>query len=244
MKIGQMSIRGKLSELADYMQLDISGLTADLVMDKYIKYYNLNNQQPIPVILHGDWQKNGASENNILDRVNEYIEIFHRLQSITDVIGITIHPPFRRKVDWDNFVGCCEYLENNGLNVFVENRSNNRIYLSTPEEIIAFSKNRTMTIDIPQLFISCGYDNVTMSDVLEKINVKNVNEVHLANVKKDGKHTFVGRKLSDGIISSNNIYKLLREDRYITLEILGGNNMFQEQLEEIKTYTSRFCLEN
>lgn len=236
MKIGQMSIRGKISELADYMQLDISGLSAELAMDKYMKYYHLNNQQAIPVILHGDWQKNGASENNIADRLNDYIAIFNSLKSITEVIGIAIHPPFRKKVEWDKFIECCDFLKVNGLNVFVENRSNPKIYLSTPDEIIAFSKDRKMTIDLPQLFISCGYDNVKLGEFLETLNEQNVAEVHLANIKKSEKHTFVGRKLSDGMISSENLYKLLREDRYITLEILGGNNMFKVQFEQVKAH--------
>lgn len=234
MKIGQMSIRGKNSELADYIQLDICGLTSELAMNKYLRYYSLNNEKHIPVILHGDWQKNGASENNILERIDEYLDIFNMLKKVTAVLGITIHPPFRKKVDWNDFLSACDVLESNGLEVFVENRSNAKIYLSTIDEILEFSKTRKMTIDIPQLFISCGYDNVKMNEVLIELNGYKVSEVHLGNLKRDGKRTFVARKLNDGNISEENLYLLLLEDRYITLEILGGNAVFKNQLEVIK----------
>ena len=50
--IGIMSIRGKLSDKADYLQLDICGLSANEALDRYISY-NTN----LPIILHGDWTK-------------------------------------------------------------------------------------------------------------------------------------------------------------------------------------------
>lgn len=53
MKFGQMNIR-KVSGKADYVQLDICGLTVEEALDKYKIY------APLPVILHGDCTKKGT----------------------------------------------------------------------------------------------------------------------------------------------------------------------------------------
>ena len=55
-----------------------------------------------------------------------------------------------------------------------------------------------MTIDIPQLYISCGYNQKELLKTLSRINMTNVKEIHLANIKRDSSHTYVGRKLNDG----------------------------------------------
>lgn len=226
MKIGQMSFP-KLSSKADYIQLDVCGLTAQQSVDRY-KSYGTN----LPVILHGDWEKKGNSENNIESRLHDYIEIIEALIDETAIIGLTMHPTYRKKVSFDDFQRFCGTITlNTGVSVFIENRSNQKIWLSTPEEIIRFSHIHAMTIDVPQLYISCGYDQVNFMETLKQINWDNVQEVHLANIKRQPPRTFVARKLDDGELDMADIFNYLKDVPCITLEILGGVPTFDAQVE-------------
>lgn len=226
MKFGQMSFP-RLSEKADYLQLDICGLTADEAIARY-EAYGLS----IPVVLHGDWTKKGHSENNVGSRWQEYVQIILRLKELTSVLGFTIHPPFRKKVPMKEFLDFCFKIQaRSGVEVWIENRSNSKIWLSNPDEIIEFSKNHPMTIDIPQLYISCGYNNERLIEVLLQIEWKNVREMHMANVKRTEKNTFVGRKLRDGEIELDAFFLLFIDVPYWTFEILGGVPTFESQVE-------------
>lgn len=222
MKIGQMSLKG-LSNKCDYIQLDICGLTKEEALNKY-RNYGTNK----PIILHGDWdKKSGLSENNLRERYNEYLKIIFTLKNETEILGITIHPPYRSKFTLDEITEICDNLSKEAdTPVFVENRSNKRINLSNPNEIIEYSKNYLMTIDIPQLYISCGYNEDKLIETLEKINMNNVKEIHFANILRTEKNSFVARKINDGNIDLNRVIKYLPIDSYYTLEILGGVKTF------------------
>lgn len=223
MKFGQMNIR-KVSGKADYVQLDICGLTVEEALDKYKIY------APLPVILHGDWTKKGQSENNVLSRYKEYIQIILALQQVTVVYGITIHPPSKKKMGWHIFKSLCTRVEEEtNCPVFVENRSNSRLHVSFPEEVVELSHEVKMTIDIPQLFIACGYDKSCFIGTLENMNWKNVKELHLANLKKTEKNTLVARKLNDGLLNYEEVLSYLPNDAFVTLEILGGVPTFETQ---------------
>ena len=226
MLIGQMSIP-KISDKADYLQLDVCGLDVESAVDRYVKY-----NTDLPVIIHGDWAKKGASENNLAKRVDDYINIINSLKEITTIYGITIHPPTRKTMTLSVLKDYCNKIkQDTGVNVFVENRSNQRIWLSKSEEIIEFSKDNLMTIDIPQLYISCGYDEDKLIETLQLINMDNVSEIHLANILKKEKNTFVARKLNDGDLNIEKICKYLNKTSFYTLEILGGVNNFEIQKE-------------
>lgn len=229
MKVGQMSLRN-VSDKCDYIQLDICGLNKEEALDKY-KKYNSNK----PIILHGDWTKNGASENNIKERYKDYIDIINSLKKETEILGITIHPPFKRKVSLDDFSDICNIIyKETGVLVFVENRSNKRIHLSSPEEIINYSKNHLMTIDIPQLYISCGYKEGLLIETLKDINMNNVKEIHFANILRTEKNSFVARKIDDGELNLDDILNYLPSDIYYTLEILGQVKTFDEMYDLLK----------
>lgn len=224
MKFGQMSF-SKLSEQADYLQLDICGLDVSSATEKYLSY-----KKDIPVILHGDWTKKGFSENNLKDRLDEYIKIILTLNNMTEVLGITIHPPSRNKMSLNELVACCKRLKTEtGVNVLVENRSSHKLLLSSKEEVIEFSKAHSMTIDIPQLYISCGYDEDELLKTLSLMSKDNIKEVHLANIVRKENRTFVARKLDDGILNIHNILEYLNPNAYYTLEILGGVPIFEKQ---------------
>lgn len=239
MKIGQMSFP-RLSNNADYLQLDVAGLTVEEAINKY-KNYNTD----LPIILHGDWEKRsknipkGTSENNLDIRYKDYIDMINKLKDLTNVLGITIHPTKRNKMSLEeNLKYIKEISLKTNIDVFIENRSSKLLNLSLPEEIIECSQNNLMTIDIPQLYISCGYNYELLIDILKKLNMDNIKEFHLANIKRNGSHTFVGRKLND-LDCELNISEIMRkipitDNTFITLEILGGINVFDNMKSFLK----------
>ncbi|PLS19560.1 hypothetical protein CVD28_03845 [Bacillus sp. M6-12] len=231
MKFGQMSLP-RLSDQADYIQLDICGLNAKESVDRYLAY-----KTNLPVILHGDWEKKGNSENNIGSRLVDYVDIINGLRQQTEIIGFTMHPTFRKKVPFEEFLFFCDELtKDTGVPVFIENRSNQKIWLSTPEEIIDFSHKHDMTIDLPQLFISCQFNEELFVETLKKIHWINVKELHMANIKRQAPRTFVARKVEDGELKIHNIISIFESVPYCTIEILGGVPTFDSQVEILKSY--------
>jgi hypothetical protein len=229
MLFGQMSI-SQVSGMADYIQLDICGLSAEEAVHRYLAY-----QTQLPVILHGDWEKKGNSENNIEKRLVDYMDIINGLLQHTEILGFTMHPTFRKKVAFEEFLFFCnEITKDTQVPVFIENRSNQKIWLSTPEEIISFSQEHTMTIDLPQLFISCQFNHETFIDTLQRIHWTNVREVHMANIKRQPPRTFVARRLTDGLLDIPSILPFISTVPYVTLEILGGLTTFEDQVEYVK----------
>lgn len=225
-KVGQISNRfDKYSKNLDYLQLDICGIKAIDISNKIENILEKNNQIK-EVLLHSDWTKKGCSENNFPHRLYEYIEIKEILKKYVKVSGITLHPMFRNKIKVEDFIDKVNVL-NKHINVFIENRSNSRILFSKPNEIIELSQNMNMTLDIPQLFISCNYNKDEYTKTLDSINWDNIKEIHLANIQKKDKNTFVGRQLDDGILDIDILNKRIT-DQYITLEILGGSNIFDK----------------
>lgn len=231
MKFGQIT-GGNISDEAKYLQFDICGLSATDAVEKYKKIKCVNYS--IPVILHGDWTKKGFSENNIAERKEDYISIINSLRLYTNVLAITIHPPTRSKMTLETFVEICNEIESRSLtSVFIENRSNKRLLLSNAQEISSFSKHNKMTIDVPQLYISCHYSLEEFDTAMNSIYWGNVCEVHLGNVKRDGPHTYVGRKIDDGEIPYNKICKYFNDVEYGTLEILGGTSVFGSEWPKV-----------
>lgn len=236
MKIGQMTLP-RLSTDADYIQLDICGLNKVEALER-LRYYETDK----PIVLHGDWTKKGASENDLLkaERRSEYIEIIQALKSETEIIGFTMHPPFRNKSSLEDFIALVNELETaTGIDFFIENRSNSKILISTPEEIIALSQHKKMTIDIPQLYISCGYSEEVLHDTLNQCHWENIRELHFANImRKDGR-SYVARKLEDGVLDMKHLLPFVEKCPLITLEILGGNNAFETQRELLLSWLNK-----
>lgn len=232
MKFGQITNAYKnYSTVIDYIQFDICGLDANEALERLNNTLS-KNKHIKKIILHSDWTKNGCSENNLPTRINEYINIFNTLSQNIDVIGITLHPMFRSKSSIENFLILVSELSKH-MNVFIENRSNSRILISLPNEVIDLSHSHNMTIDIPQLLISCNYDYQLFLSTLSKINWNNIKEIHLANVKRVNNRTFVGRSLDDGEINIKDLAPYLK-NKLITLEILGGVNAFEKNIELLK----------
>lgn len=232
MKFGQITNSyKKYSTIIDYLQFDICGLSTIDAVNKLNETLD-KNPHISKIILHSDWTKKGCSENNLPKRIYEYIDIYNELSKHIDIIGITLHPMFKSKISLNDFLELVDTLEEH-MSVFIENRSNSKILISTPDEIISLSKSKKMTIDIPQLFISCNYNYDLFKNTLNKINWDNVKEVHIANIKRDGSRTYVGRSLDDGLIDINDVVLFLN-NKYLTLEILGGAQIFETNVNIIK----------
>lgn len=232
MKFGQISnAYKKYSNAIDYLQFDICGLSVSEASTR-LRETLFKNPNIKSIILHSDWTKKGCSENNFPSRKKDYIDIYNELSKRIPVIGITLHPMFRSKISLEDFLVLVTQLEEH-MDVFIENRSNSKILISKPNEIIDLSHIKKMTIDIPQLLISCGYSYEYFLEVLKNINWANVKEIHLANIKKDGTRTYVGRSLDDGIINIKDITPFLT-NKLVTLEILGGANIFNSNISLIK----------
>lgn len=233
---GQMSYR-KLSNKSDYLQLDICGLSPDEVIDKYKKY-----NTSLPVIIHGDWTKKGANENNLSSRLDDYIEIIKRLKMITKVHGITVHPPTRSKYTLEQVIcHLADIHSRSGILPFLENRSNHKYVLSKPEEVILFTKTKLTTIDIPQMYISCGFDDELFFSTLDEICWTNVREVHIGNIIRQikeihGKNTTsVAQKINKGILDYSKIKPYITDVPFITYEILGSGITFEEESNIFKS---------
>jgi hypothetical protein len=224
----------KLSSETDYLQLDICGYSPVDALKRYQSY-----QKEIPVVLHGDWTKKGCSENQIESRLDDYINIIQLLQNETTVLGFTMHPPFRHKVPFQTFLDCCNQMEREtGVEVWIENRSSSKIWLSIPKEIIEFSHQHVMTIDLAQLYISCGYSEKRLMETLGQLNQKHIRELHISNVKRTDKNTLVARKLNDGNLDMKKVLSFVSFVPYWTLEILGGVPTFETQREWLNGFHS------
>lgn len=232
MKFGQITNNyKKYSTQIDYIQFDICGLNKNGAVEKLKETLEKNNHIK-DIILHSDWTKKGCSENNLPTRIHDYIEIYNELSKYVNVIGITLHPMFRSKTSLNDFLKLALEL-NKYMKVFIENRSNSKILISQPSDIIEISNKYHMTIDIPQLFISCKYNYCLFLETLSKINWDNVKEIHLANIKRVENRTFVGRSLNDGELNINDLKPYLK-NKLITLEILGGINTFEKNIDILK----------
>lgn len=213
MLIGQMLNKSN-SESADYFQVDICGKKVEDII------YNLDKK----IILHGDWEKKGFSSNDIMNpsRQLEIIDICNHFKNIA--YGITIHPP-TKKVDIKDFFNTINNIQNKiDIPIFLENRSNSKFLINNIESILAIPKDFNITIDMPQLFINNGYDfDKFKKNIYTLSNLSNIKEIHLGGVKEKR----VGQKLTDNLIDYSNFTYFL-QNKYITIEILGGKNVFEE----------------
>lgn len=235
MKIGQMAFNRK-SHISDFIQLDMCGIDKEAAI---LKFNSVS--EGTTVILHGDWTKKGASENNIVQetRIQEYIDVIEYVKSKFDLVGITVHPPFKSKVPLTDFLEVVNRIElQTGCSIFIENRSNHKIHFSKPNEVVELTNIHSATIDIPQLYIACEYNEELFYETLTRLNWQNVEEIHLANLKRDGTRSYVGRKLndSDGVLDIPRIVSYIKEqvNPYFTLEILGGVPTFETQSEYLR----------
>ena len=226
--IGQISFP-IVAETSDYIQLDICGLTANEAVESYLCY-----QTDKPIFLHGDWEKKGQSENNLAERIPAYVDIIQSLSQHTNVLGFTLHPMHKRKISLDAFIELVQAFQSDtDVPVLIENRSQSKIHVSTPEEVIGMSHQHPMTLDIPQLFIQASFDMDILVSILDELNWSNIHEVHLANVKRNPPRTYVGRQLDDGLLDIDRLVPYVKRVNAITLEMLGGQRVFDKNYNDL-----------
>ncbi len=204
-KLGQRyKGRGRISPLADYVQLDISGLSAIEIVQNY---FMLEIDKPI--ILLGDRTEKGyySSEDHMLspERMYEIKDAISSLQAFgAEILAITFSPVSRvglkslgSKITYSEFVDKLNEIYQ--IPVLVRNVSNKDLYLSTPEEVVEFSKIHKLTIDSFALLEACDNSVEKYLDTISKIDIRNVQEIHVYSIGMSTK-SFVGNeKLNHGV---------------------------------------------
>lgn len=226
-KFGQMW-SSQISEMADYVQFPISGLTPEEVVEKL-----KNARIKLPLMLHGDWERN-ASPDTILDknRQGEYIQIINCLREEGyRVLGLTIHPPKRKKGSMDDLIKAVKTIhEETDALVLVENRSNPKYMVSIPEEIKYIADYVPVTLDIQGLYIALGYDKEKIISSLKELRYcQNIRELHIGDVKRGRVCLGLGR---------GDLFECVKDvlppARYRTIEVLGGRKTFDEAVERLQ----------
>lgn len=221
MKLGQM-FNNNLSSKADYYQLSICGKTAEDFRD--FKFETIKGKK---LILHGDWEKKGFTPNSIFikERQKEISEICSLFSEY--ILGLTVHPP-TKKYSINDFLKEVYNLKTLcDTNVFIENRSSKNFIINDINTINKIPDDFTMTIDIPQLFINGNYNIDIFRDNISKLSLKNnIKEVHIGGVQKGR----VAQKLHTSILPLDEYYNFIK-DKYVTLEILGGEKIFNESID-------------
>lgn len=215
MLVGQMSGQ-RISPLADYLQVDVCGLSVDQVREKCSSL----PRPHIPIMLHADWEKIGDYNAAFLDsgkRIAEYRQMAEFLGR--RFCGITLHPPLRSKVSWTEFK---DVLRSIPFHYQLENRSNKRFLCSSPEEIKELVDGGfPVCLDIPQLFITFNKDRAELRSFLD--SVKRVRELHLGNVKLIGGRPYVAQ--AEGVLEYSGLN--LPKAKFCTIEVLGGVRQFE-----------------
>jgi hypothetical protein len=176
--------KGRISNLADYVQFNICGLNSIEVVQRYFMY-KINK----PIVLLGDYYSEirNTTEDDMLkaSRIYEIKEIIKSLKAFgAEILGITFQPvtrnglkAFGEKVTFEEYAKKINDIYD--IPVFIKNRYNKEIFLSTPEEIIEFSKKFKTAIDGQLLFKTCEANEKLFIDTLRKINWENVWKYHL-----------------------------------------------------------------
>ena len=198
--------RGRVSSLANYVQLEITGLNAtDIVRT----YFELQIDKPIILFLDNVQKEKDAFSDDILkaEKIYDVKDAIVSLQAFgADVIGLTLTPVSREGLhtlsnSWINRTDLEERL-NDSINktiefddwikklndiydipVLAKNTSNKNLFLSCPEEIIEFSKNNKLTLDSVELISILEKNNEKYLEFIHKVNQKNIQEIHVKDVE-------------------------------------------------------------
>lgn len=239
LKFGQRySGKGHISDYADYIQFNICGLSPIDVIQRYF-LYDIDK----PIVLLGDYthEERNSSEDDMLsvDRIYDIKETIRSLKAFgADIWGITLHPVSRSGLESFGAVSFKEYIDKlttiYDVPVMVKNRQYGELFLSNPEEIIEFSQTNKLTLDSSFLFEVCGNDKECYIETVSRINISNVQEIHV-------KHLSTGRR---GLPKENDldefeklasVIRLLKDVPWATFVQRDGvnHNMFDDTVKRI-----------
>jgi hypothetical protein len=235
----QYNGKGKISKMADYVQLNICGLNAIEVVQKYFLY-----EIDKPIILLGDYdsKKRNAHEDNMLkaDRIYEVKDAIKSLQAFgAEILAITFQPVTREglrnlgfTISFDEYIAKLNEIYH--VPVFVKNRYNKEFFLSTPEEVVNFSHKFKMTLDGVLLLKSCNNDVGCFMDTLEKINWDNVCEIHVKHMSF-GENGLQGEKeLNTLAVKATDVTSYAKRVKYLTFMVgRGGHPQFEPIAKQI-----------
>ncbi|HDR8453981.1 TPA: hypothetical protein QC364_000773 [Bacillus cereus] len=249
MKFGQRyKGRGEVSPLADYVQFDISGLSAIEIVQNYF-ILDINNK---PILLLGDYsdEEKGSSEDDMLkaDRIYEIKDAISSLRAFgAEIMGITIYPFSReglyslsRTIKFDDFI--FKLKEIYDIPVLVRNSNKKDLFLSTSEEIIRFSQKNKIAISPMSLYEALDYDLDKYLDTVLNINLENIQEIQIrttsccmneceSNYDNNQEHTLF--RLKD-------FYKKLKIVPWFTLMLMGSGGSGKSFELSVKKITDRF----
>lgn len=215
----QYNGNGKVSEMADYIQFDISGLKPIDIIQKYFLY-----EIEKPIILLGDYEKEGSgfTQDSMLnaERIYEIKDVIESLKMFgAEILGLTLTPVSRIGIKKFGTQACFYEFVNKliaiyQVPVFIKNTNNKELFLSTPQEVIEFTQKYNLTFDGGDLNDVCE-SNEQYAECYKKINWNNVKELHVKHSKlQDGKiHRSVEREKS---INLNTVIEYLKIVPYAT----------------------------
>jgi len=192
--------RGRVSSLANYVQLDITGLNAtDIVRT----YFELKIDKPIILFLDNVQKQ---EDKNFLDDILKAEKIYDVKDAIVslkafgaDVLALTLTPVSRDGLSNLNNINKSDerIVKTIGFNdwmdklndiykipVLAKNTKDKELFLSYPEEIIEFSKSNKITLDSIELVdILIEEKEEQYLEFIHRINRKNIQEVHLKDIE-------------------------------------------------------------
>lgn len=248
MKFGQRyDGKGKISSLADYVQFNICGLSPIDIVQRYFLY-----EIDKPIVLLGDYssEERDAREDDMLhaDRIFEIKDAISSLQAFgAEIWGITIHPVSKQglrhlgvNTTFKQFID--KLIDIYQIPVLVKNRQCESLYMSTPQEVIEFSQTNKITFDSKHLYEICNYDRNCYIDTVNKINIENVQELHVRHfVTGEDKLTTNKGFDPQGIIVEEvaHLAKLIPWATFNFEEAGGGHNRFDRAMEQMLNIIGR-----
>lgn len=248
MKFGQRyNGKGRISSLANYVQFNICGLSAIEIVQRYFIY-----EIDKPIVLLGDYssEERDAREDDMLqaERIYEIKDAISSLQAFgAEIWAITLQPVSRfglsllgsSNISFEEFSSKLNDIY--PVPVLFKNRGNKDLYLSNPEEIIEFSQNNKITLDFTHLLEACKYDFELYKSTLFKINIENVQELHIKQLSLQDENKLPNTE-NWTELDSKKVIEYLKNVPWVTFTFMeqgGGHNRF-EHVVKIITGTSNF----
>lgn len=232
--------KGLISEYADYVQFNISGLGSVEIVQKYF-LYGIHK----PIVLLGDYgsKERKSHQDDMLksERIYDVKDAIKSLRAFgAEIIGLTMYPVTREgfmkfgngRIEFSEYMNrISEILD---LPVAVLNSSDEKCFLSDCEEIIDFSQTNLLALNCVSILDVCGYDKGVFIDTLDRIDKSNLREIHIQIF--DTSNDCSGNETGGGKynLKFNDVVKFIRKTDLITFafEKAKVRKSFEESMRE------------